>query len=356
MSGNNQNGMKDFDSTSLGVFLYSWRKHLFIIGAIACALSILFSSPLFITPLFKSTVILFPVSSNSVSKALLTDQPSAKSDILEFGEDEQTEQMLQILNSGLIREKIVQKFNLMDHYGINPRSKFKYTYLYKEYESNITFRRTEFMAVKITVLDRDPQVAADIANSISELLDSTKNAMQRERAYKGFKIVEKEFFSLQNEISNMEDSLRKIRELGVFDYETQSEMMNQQLAIEIAKGNQRGIDALNKKLEVLAKYGGAYVSIRDQLEHEKKQLSYLKARYEEAKVDATENLPQKFVVESAYKAEKKSYPIRWVIVLVSVISSLLISILIIISIDKLISKGLLKKNYLSFKKQDTYSE
>lgn len=356
MSENNLNGVKDFDSTSLGVFLYSWRKHLIVIGVIAAILSILFSSPFFITPLYKSTVILFPVSSNSVSKALLTDQISAKSDILEFGEDEQTEQMLQILNSGVIREKIVEKFNLIDHYGINPKSKFKYTYLFKKYQSNITFRRTEYMAVKITVLDRDPQVAADIANTISELLDSTKNAMQKERAVMGFRIVEKEYLSLQNEIALMEDSLKKIREYGVFDYETQSEMMNQQLAIEIARGNQRGIDALNSKLEILARYGGAYVSIRDQLEHEKKQLSYLKARYEEAKVDATENLPQKFVVESAYKAEKKSYPIRWVIVLVSVISTLLISILVIISFDKLTNKGVLKKNVLSITKQDIYSE
>jgi hypothetical protein len=72
--------------------------------------------------------------------------------------------------------------------------------------------------------------------------------------------------------------------------------------------------------------------------------------------DATENLPQKFVVESAYKAEKKSYPIRWVIVLVSVISTLLISILVIISFDKLTTKGVLKKNVPSITKQDIYSE
>ncbi|HLO91687.1 MAG TPA: hypothetical protein VK172_11030 [Lentimicrobium sp.] len=348
--------MKDFDSTSLGMFLYSWRKHLIVIAVVSAALAILFSSPLFITPLYKSSVILFPVSSNSVSKALLTDQPTAKSDILEFGEDEQTEQMLQILNSGVIRDKIINKFNLMQHYGINPRSKFKHTYLNKEYESNITFRRTEYMAVKITVLDKDPQLAADIANSISDLLDSTKNAMQKERAMRGFKIVEKEYLSLQGEIAKMEDSLKKIRQLGVFDYETQSEMMNQQLAIEIARGNQRGIKALNEKLDVLAQYGGAYVSIRDQLEHEKKQLSYLKARYEEAKVDATENLPQKFVVESAYKAEKKSYPIRWVIVLVSVISTLLVSIFVIISVDKMSASGMLRKNLLSFKKQDILTD
>lgn len=357
MSENNHQVMRDFDSTSLGVFLYSWRKHLIIVAAVAGLLAVFFSSPLFITPLYRSSVILFPVSSNSISKALLTDQPAAKSDILEFGEDEQTEQMLQILSSGLIRDKIVQKYDLMKHYRINPNSKYKYTYLFKQYESNITFRRTEFMAVKITVLDRDPQLAADIANSISELLDSTKNSMQRERALKGFKIVEKEYLTLQGEIAQMEDSLRKIREMGVFDYETQSEMMNQQLAIEIARGNQRGIDALNKKLDILAKYGGAYVSIRDQLEHEKKQLSYLKARYEEAKVDATENLPQKFVVESAYKAEKKSYPIRWVIVVVSVISAVLIAILAIISLEKLAAKGLLKNKFLrSGKKNVIYQD
>jgi uncharacterized protein involved in exopolysaccharide biosynthesis len=356
MFDNKIQGVKDFDSTNLGVFLYSWRKHLIIVAIAACILSVLFSSSWFITPLYKSSVILFPVSSNSVSKALLSDQPSAKSDILEFGEDEQTEQMLQILNSGVIRDKVVEKFDLMKHYGINPGSRFKNTLLIRQYETNITFRRTEFMAVKITVMDKDPQMAADIANTISELLDSTKNSMQLERAVKGFKIVEKEYFKLRDEIASMEDSLRKIREHGVFDYETQSEMMNQQLAVEIAKGNQRGIDALNKKLDILAKYGGAYVSIRDQLEHEKKQLSSLKAKYEEAKVDATENLPQKFVVESAFKAERKSYPIRWVIVVVSVIASLLIATLVIISIEKFSTKGLLKTKNLAPKKQDIYSE
>jgi capsular polysaccharide biosynthesis protein len=63
------------------------------------------------------------------------------------------------------------------------------------------------MAVKITVYDKDPQTAADIANNIAELLDSTKIHMQKERAIKGFKIVEVEYLKLKNEISQMEDSL-----------------------------------------------------------------------------------------------------------------------------------------------------
>ena len=34
---------------------------------------------------------------------------------------------------------------------------------------------------------------------------------------------------------------------------------------------------------MLAKYGGSYVSIRDALEYEKKQLSMLKAKYEDTR-------------------------------------------------------------------------
>ena len=347
MSENKYSEIRDFDSSSLGVFLYSWRKPLIIVILSAAILAMLFSSPWFITPLYKSSVVLFPVSSNSVSRALLTDQPAANSDILEFGEDEQTEQMLQILSSSTIRDKVVEKFDLMSHYKINPTSKYKNTDLNKRYENNISFRRTDFMAVKISVLDHDPQMAANIANTISELLDSTKNSMQKERAVKGYMIVEREYEKLKNEIAVMEDSLRSIREKGVYDYESQSEMLNQQLAIEIARGNNTGIRALDERLSLLAKYGGAYVSLRDMLEHEKKQLSYLKARYEEAKVDANENLPQKFIVEKAYKAEKKSYPVRWIIVLVATISAFLISVLVIISLERIKKSGVIKKNNIS---------
>ena len=52
------------------------------------------------------------------------------------------------------------------------------------------------MAVKISVLDKDPQMAADIANDIAELLDSTKNNMQKVRALKGFKIVEGKYLRI----------------------------------------------------------------------------------------------------------------------------------------------------------------
>jgi capsule polysaccharide export protein KpsE/RkpR len=95
---------------------------------------------------------------------------------------------------------------------------------------------------------------------------------------------------------------------------------------EVAAGNTRGVAALQAQLDTLAKYGGAYVSIRDALEHEKKQLVALKLKYEEAKIDAEEFLPHKFIVDRAYKAEKKSYPVRWLIVVVTTLSTFLLAL------------------------------
>jgi len=110
-------------------------------------------------------------------------------------------------------------------------------------------------------------------------------------------------------------------------------MINQQLAIEIARGNTRGIEALNSKLDVLAQYGGPYVSLRDALEYEKKQLSFVKSKYEEAKIDAKESIPQKFIVETAYKSERKAYPIRWIIVTLSILSTLFMACLVILILE-----------------------
>jgi capsular polysaccharide biosynthesis protein len=334
---------EEFDSSGLVLFIYKWRKSLFIVTLIAAFGSWFFSCPWFVTPKFKSTVILYPAGTNSVSKALLAEQSTKGQDLMSFGEDEQAEQLLQILNSNKIRDRIVQKFNLMAHYNIDTGYRFKNSKLYKEYEKNITFNRTEFMAVKITVLDKDPQMAADIANKIAELLDSTKNDMQHQRALKGFNIVQAEYKILQGEVNKIVDSLVSLGKLGVNDVEYQSQVLNQQMAIAIMNDKRAAMAALQKKLDILGLYGGIYLSLQDALKFKTEQLTLLQSKYKEAKVDAEENLPQKFIVNDAYKAEEKSYPVRWLIVLVSAFSAFILAVIILIVIEKIAAANAHKK-------------
>ena len=109
-----------YSSKYLCKLLVEYRKPILIILAVAALSAVIFSSPLFITPLYKSTVVIYPTSSNSTSKVLISTTYQSEKDIMNFGEDEQTEQMLQVLNSNRVRDKVISRFNLMEHYKINP--------------------------------------------------------------------------------------------------------------------------------------------------------------------------------------------------------------------------------------------
>jgi len=326
------NTQQDFNSLNLLAFVYKWRKQLIYVGIAATVISTIAS--FVITPKYKSTVIMFPTQTSSISKALLSEN-NGKDDILKFGEEEEAEQMLQILNSDDIKSRVSVQFDLMKHYNIDEKDPYKYTKLYEEYKENISYERTEFMSVKVDVLDKDPQRAADICNEIANLLDSVKNKMQKQRAYAGLKIVERSYLALRQEIKDINDSLKVLRLMGINDYETQSQVFNEQYAMAIAKNNKTGERLLEEKLKVLSTYGGAYVSLRELHEEQIKQLALVKAKYEEAKVDAEQILTQKFIVNHATKAEKKAYPIRWLIVVVSTISAMLFAFLLLLIVENI---------------------
>ncbi len=322
-----------FDSTSLFEFFWRWRKPLIIIGITAAICSSIVS--FFIHERYKSSVIMFPVQSNAIAKALLTDDVSGKQDILQFGEEAQAEQLLQILHSDEIRSRIVDKYKLMQHYRIDPNNKYKNTLLYEKYSENISFKRTEFLSVKIEVLDEDPFIASEIANDIGNLLDSTKTRMQRDRANQAFDIVANEYNRKKAAIALLTDSIKALNLLGIYDYESQSEVTSQQYAIALSKGDERAIKRLADQLKIIGEYGSAYMSVRENLYIQREQLNLLKKKFEEAKIDAEAVLTYKFIVNKAFPAERKSYPVRWLIVATSTIVSMVFGILVLILLDNI---------------------
>ncbi len=326
----------DFASTDL--LLYTWNKRnpLMFITCIAAILSII--SSLTITPLFKSRVIMFPATNASVSKNLISDNYSGRESIYEIGTEEQSEQLLQVLNSDEVRNRVIEKFRLMEHYEIDPGSRFPLTKLYARYKKNIHFRRTEYMSVMIEVLDKDPQVAADIANDIAALTDTVFNKMLKKRAYDAFLLVQKEYDDMVLNLKLIRDSLDLIQNMGVNNYLSQADRYYEAYGKALLGGNSSVLQDLDQKLKIISKYGGAYVSLSYQQEYETERLSRIKQRYAEAKLEVEQTLPHKFIVDNAYKAEKKSYPKKSVIVIISSIAAFLMALIILIIADNLKQK------------------
>jgi capsular polysaccharide biosynthesis protein len=331
---------QEFDSTNLLVFLLKWKKQLIIATAIGAAVSIVVS--LVIPEKFESTYVFFPAFSSSISKGVMTEDAGAKNDIVQFGEEEQAEQMLQILNSEKIRDRVVAKYNLFEHYEIGENETYPQTKLIETWEDNVSYKRTEFQSIEIRVLDKDPQMAANIANDIAALLDSAKNSMIHSRALQAFEVVKAEYENMERRMRSIDDTLRWLGEKGITNVEYQSQSLATEYYRVLGQGNTSAANKLKQQLDTLGKYGPLYDRLSDQREFELERLLLLRAKYEELKVDASQNVTHKFTVNQAWASEKKAYPIRWLIVVIATISTFVLAILVIIGIEnfrKLQSEG-----------------
>lgn len=325
-----QNGKHGRDLASFDLVLFLWGYRKLIIGITALGAVAGVVAAFLITPLYKSEVVMFPAVTNSVSKALLNEQSTGRDDILGLGDEEDSEQLLQMLNSDKIRDRVTERFDLMTVYKIDTTGKHRVSELQEAFADHITFERTKFSSVRVQVLDPDPQRASDIANYIADQVDTVWTEMARERASKGFRLVQAKVAELDEEIRQMTDSMRVLRELGVHDYHTQTERYNEYLGAAIVKGDQRAIKEFEERFKVLAQYGGPYVTLQDRLFNETKRMSVLRMKLEQAQADMESDLPHKFVVNRAQPSDKKYSPVRWLVVAVSTVSALLLSLLLII--------------------------
>lgn len=326
----------NFESSGLISYIDYRKKPLLIVIILTIIVSSIVS--LLIEPKFKSTVILFPASSSSISQQLLTERNNKK-DLLKFGEEEDVEQLMQVIQSDDIRDKIIQRFNLYEHYEIDStKEEYPKTRLHKEFKENISFIRTEYMSIKVEVLDKNPITASKIANEIAAMVDTVMNTMKKERAVKGYNLVKREYLALKKHIDFLKDSLTVLQKKGIFHYESQAEVFNDAYAVALSEGRMKGAKMIEEKLGILAEYGSSYTIIRDMLIYETEKLTQLESKLIEAEVDVKQDLPYKYIVSRGVPAEKKSYPIRWLIVVVSTISSFILALIILTILDNVKKK------------------
>lgn len=323
-----------FDSSNFIVFSYKYRKIISIIVIFSFLVSAVIS---YVIPQkYQSVAKVYPSSTNSIAQAIITTTPGNQTDIMEFGEEEKTEQLLEVLESEKVQSRIISEFNLLKHYDIDSlKSSTPYTDLLEKYNDNISFKRNVNMAIEIEVLDVNPDTASLIANRIVTVADIVMNEIRQKRNEQAYKIVKKIYLNKVGQIEAMEDSIQFIMRHGVIDVTGQAEVYSDAHAIALSKGNTKGAAALEKKLSNISKYGAQLLSLNENLIVEQKMLSELQAKYTEAKVDVEEKIENLFIVTRAFPAEKSSYPIKWLIVLLSTIGGLVIGILAITVYEQL---------------------
>jgi capsular polysaccharide biosynthesis protein len=308
-----------FDNQNLLETLWKWKKHLIFVGILAVIMSAFFSSSLFIKPKYKSTARIYP-----------------SKNIYVFSDESESEQLLEIISAQDIKLKVIEAFDLSTVYKISKKEPQYLTYMLSEFNDNVSFKKTEYETVEISVLDTDPKRAATMCDSIIAFLDQKILTMHRIKYVEAASVAKKEMNYITHQIDSVEQKLNILRrEYNIYDYSTQANQITKGMVKIIGKQGKntpaaRDIDKIAKNF---ADNGGQYLLMDQEQKYMITQLHLLKSIYDEAISGANKKIIYGQRVQNPIPADKKSYPIRSLIVFISTFAAIFVAILVVLFLE-----------------------
>jgi hypothetical protein len=297
-----------FNSTRIVEIFVKWRIQLAVIVVVTILCSAFFSSPIFITPLYKSDVVIYP------------------SNLAPYSEENVTEQSVEVLNSRDIRDSVVKKFSLFKHWDIDSTAKIAHTLMERVYERRVKFWTTAYEAIKIEVRDPDPKIARDIIYSIIDNYNLKVRSLQKAKAkevYDNYEYILGQKKIYLDSLKARADTLGI--KYGILEYSSQTrEVMRAYLSG--GRSNSPDVLRLKKNLE---EKGIEMLMLRDLIGNESGQYSTMKMEKDRALFLYKREYSFVNLLSKPLLADKKSYPIRSLIVAVSALAALFFSLIMI---------------------------
>lgn len=318
---------QNFNSGELVAFLWSKRKALMIVTAIALVASIAVS--IMMTPYYMSRAVVFPTKSNSVDF-----NSNSRNSVVEFGDEADAERLLQVLISPEIRDSLTKKYDLYEHYEIDSNQAHAKFEFQKAYEGNIKFDRTRYNSINIDVYDTDPEVAADIANDIVRLVDTVMNKMIRQRAIGPMYAVQSEVGLIRQEMGDYSDKLRSLSDSGVVSKDERGSMYTDYLEALKAGRNDLATE-IKRKIDATQAYASDYDTYSNLSEFFSLRYSNILDVNDQAHQFAHTDIQQTIRHSMAEVPDKKAKPKRAIIVLFTTVSVLIFAIFILLGLEKL---------------------
>lgn len=315
---NNIDMDKIFNSAHLINLIAKWRYHLLAIVLISAILAGVFSGPTFITPLYESHAIVYPAN------------------VEPYSDESETEQMLQILNSHDIVDNMVKKFDLSKHYEINPDYKYFKTALYDTYHEHVSISKTPYESVRIEVSDHNPDTAAMMVSSLLEFYDQKISNLHKIKSAEVIEMYRVQLMKKRHGLDSLKQILYKLgTEQGIIEYEYQSQEIMRGYLGTVDGGNRSQINSkeVDRLLKNMEKSSGQLIEVVEMIEAEAITYVEVKLDYEMAVRFFDSDLTYSSIVSYPYPSDKKSYPIRWLIVSLVSLASFVMALLVIFFLE-----------------------
>lgn len=249
----------------------------------------------FISPEYESTALVYAVPSYGPESVIPPQH---------FGSDDDNEAFIQILESIEVQKVIEKKYNLMEHYKIDVRSKKRDQNLIKKYQKNVEIKKTNHGSIEVSVRDVEPEIAANMANDIVKIGGRLLEQIKKGNVEIVLQDREREFFTKKREIDSLETELSKV-----------SQLMDTKNPYDI-----NNIKFVRLKKEFLNEIG---------------KLSDKKTKYELALNHYTARIPSYYLVDSAVPTYQKVYPKTMVSLVIVLMPVMLLLFLVLSFWDKI---------------------
>ena len=298
----------NFNNLSLVQVVLKWKWHIIIITLAAAILGAIFSSSMFITPLYKSEAVAYPAN------------------ISPYSDESETEQMLQIINSQSIMDSIIEKYDLWSDYKIDKNYKFGRTYMINEYRSKIKIGKTPYEAVSVTVMDKDPFVACNIARDILNFYDQKVHSLHTQKVGEVVAMYERQLREKQRNIDSLKARYTEISSTyGISDISSQS----RETTRSILSGSSKAAE-LQSNIE---QYGAEIHDLHTKIAAEGNTYVATKLDYEKELRFFHSQLTYSNIINEPFPSDKKAFPVRWVVVALSALGALLLSIIVVFILE-----------------------
>jgi len=286
-------------------FARRYWKFLSGVAVVSGILAVVFSGPKFIAPKYTSVAVFYPANLGVYS-----------------GEN-RIDQFQQYLESNLIRDSIISKYNLYEEYDIDPDYEHAKTYVNLAFSEHVTFEKTRYESIRIAVSSIDPQKAKLMADDILNLVNYVKRKGEREKYKENMKIDKRMMDEKKNQVDSLLGKLQVLsKKHGLLDYASQSEEVTEGYMQAMLQGkSSNNFEAGQKLYDNLKDYGLIFNSLKTQLDSATANYSRYLVKYEESRKNYLKEITYSYILVRPEVADKKSSPVRWAIVLAAILSS-----------------------------------
>jgi tyrosine-protein kinase Etk/Wzc len=196
------------------------RKRLII--AFVLAGGVLFAALAFLTPpTFTATAVIMPPQQQSSTAAAMLGQLGGMAGLASqsLGIKNPADPYIGILSSRTVADELIARFGLQDAYKAKSMTAAR-----KQLESNTSFNSAKYAMIRISVEDRDPKRAADLANAYVDRLQEQTSRLAVTEASQRRLFFERQLEAEKKSLADAETAFRKMQEQkGIFQVSSQIE-------------------------------------------------------------------------------------------------------------------------------------